>query len=64
MELPSPDDISEIMNSPFVAAYWPMLVGALVIIVFLMRGYTKTTIPVFLLTLLAQAWHMGLLTSE
>jgi nitric oxide reductase large subunit len=47
------------MSSPFVAGYWPLLVGALLMLVFMMRGYTRATIPMAAITLLIQAWHSG-----
>jgi hypothetical protein len=59
MDVLSPDDVESIMSSPFVAGYWPLLVGALLMLVFMMRGYTRATIPMAAITLLIQAWHSG-----
>ena len=59
MYVVSPDDIKSVMTSPFVALYWPLLVGVVVIMGFLFRGYTKTTIPVAAIALFIQAWHSG-----
>jgi hypothetical protein len=64
MDLLSPDDVASIMDSPFVTNFWPMIVGAIVILVFLIRGYTRTTIPIFAISLFAQAWHMGFFGPE
>jgi hypothetical protein len=47
------------MSSPFLVGYWPLLVGALLMLVFLMRGYTRATIPMAAIALLIQAWHSG-----
>jgi hypothetical protein len=59
MDLLSPDDIGSIMSSPFVVLYWPLLAGALLLLVFLMRGYYRATIPIAAIALLIQAWHSG-----
>ena len=55
----SPDDVTSVMSAPFFSMYWPLLAGGLVAIVFLVRGYTKTTIPVVAVAILIQAWHAG-----
>ena len=55
----SPEDIKSVMSAPFFALYWPLLVGVVVIMGFLFRGYTKTTIPVAAIAVLIQAWHSG-----
>ena len=55
----SPDDVTSVMSSPFFVVYWPLLVGGMVVIVFLFRGYTKTTIPVVAVSIMIPAWHAG-----
>ena len=60
MDLLSPEDIGSLLSSPFVVKFWPLLVGGLVILVFLLRGYTRTTLPFAAMFAVLQAWHMGL----
>ncbi len=60
MDLLSPDDISAVMSSPFFVAYWPLMLGGLIILVLMIRGYTRTTIPLAAIFAALQAWHMGL----
>lgn len=60
MDLLSPEDIKSVMSSPFVTTYWPLLLGAVIILVFMMRGYSRTSLPLAAVFLALQAWHMGL----
>ena len=60
MDLISPEDVGSILSSPFVVTYWPLLVGAAVILVFLLRGYTRTTLPLAAISMVVQAWNMGI----
>jgi hypothetical protein len=60
MDVLSPEDVGSILSSPFFVTFWPLLVGAAVILVFLLRGYTRTTIPLAIIAAVIQAWHMGL----
>ncbi len=60
MDVISPEDVGSIMSSPFVVTFWPLLVGAVVILVFMLGGYTRTTIPLAIFAVVIQAWHMGL----
>ena len=60
MDLLSPDDLSDFFSSPFFITYWPIMVGGLVILIFLIRGYTRTTLPLAAIAIAVQAWNMGL----
>jgi hypothetical protein len=60
MDLPSPDDISAILETPFVQSYWPLLLGGVVMIFLLFRGRGWLLLPAGVATGLAQAWHAGL----
>ena len=60
MDLPSPDDISAIIQTPFVQGYWPLLVGGLVMIVLMFRGRGWLMVPAAIATGPAQAWHSGM----
>ena len=60
-ELLSPDDIASVMDSPFISAYWPLLLGGPVVFLFMVKGYNWVAIPLGALTLLGQAWHSGML---
>ena len=59
MDVLSPDDVGSVMSSPFFVAFWPLLLGGLIILVFMIRGYTRTTIPLAAIFVALQAWHMG-----
>ena len=59
MDVITPEDVSSIFSSPFFVTYWPLLVGAAVPLVFLLKGYTRMTIPLVILAAVIQAWHMG-----
>jgi len=61
MRLPSPDDISAILESAFVQSYWPLLVGGAVFFVLLSTGRRWLLVPVAIAAGLGQAWHAGLL---
>ena len=60
-DLLSPDDIASVLSLPFVVAYWPLLLGGPVAFLLLAKGYSWLAIPVAGLTLLGQAWHLGML---
>ena len=64
MYLISPEDISDVLSQPFVVAYWPMIVGTVIWLGFMMRGYTKAAILFVGLTLVYQAWHMGIIGGD
>ncbi len=57
----SPDDIASVLSHPFIAAYWPLLLGGPVVFLFLAKGINWVAIPLAGLTLLGQAWHSGML---
>ena len=59
MDLLSPDDVASAMSSPFFVKFWPLLLGATIILIFLLRGYTRTTLPLAAVFAVLQAWHMG-----
>jgi len=60
MDLLSPDDIASVLSLPFVVVYWPLILGAPVVFLLLARGYSWIAIPLAGLTLLGQAWHLGM----
>ena len=37
MDVLSPDDVGSVMSSPFFVAFWPLLLGGLIILVFMLR---------------------------
>ena len=57
----SPDDIASVMSHPFIAAYWPLLLGGPFVFLFMIKGYNWVAIPLAGLTVLGQAWHLGML---
>ena len=57
--LPSPDDVNAFLTLPFVVTYWPLILGALVIIGLLIKGQNWATIPVAALFVLLFAWRSG-----
>ena len=57
----SPEDISAIFNNAFVAAYWPLLFGGPIVFLTMAKGIYWVAVPLAGLTLLAQAWHVGML---
>ncbi len=57
----SPDDIASVMSHPFIAAYWPLLLGGPFVFVALAKGVYWVAIPLAGLTVLLQAWHSGML---
>jgi hypothetical protein len=59
-ELISPDDIASVMASPFISAYWPLLLGGPFVFLFMVKGYNWVAIPLAGLTLLGQAWRIGM----
>jgi len=61
VDILSPDDISGLLNSPFVTLYWPLIVGVLVMFVFLIKGWNKSMMLLALVFGALQAWHMGLI---
>jgi hypothetical protein len=61
MDLPSPDDISAILDTPFVQGYWPLLIGGFVMIILLFRGRSWLLLPVGIAVGIAQAWHAGVM---
>ena len=60
-DLLSPDDITSFMDSPFVSAYWPLLLGGPVVFLFMIKGYNWVAVPLGALVLLGQAWISGML---
>ena len=61
MDILSPDDVSSLFNNPFVALYWPLILGGLILFVFLVKGWNKSMLLFALLFGGLQAWHMGLI---
>jgi hypothetical protein len=59
MELPSPDDISAILETPFVTIYWPLILGGIAGIAALFRGVNWLLVPIIAAALFGQAWHTG-----
>lgn len=59
MDLPSPDDITYLLSLPFVVAYWPLLLGGLVLFVIAAKGRNWMMLPVGTLFVVLQLWHMG-----
>ncbi len=57
----SPEDIASVLSHPFIAAYWPALLGAPFVFVALAKGYGWVAIPLAGLVVLVQAWHLGML---
>ena len=60
MDLLSPEDIKGLFGSPFVSQYWPSIVGGLILFVVMIKGARWLMFIIFLLTAVAQAWHLGL----
>ena len=55
----SPDDIASVLSHPFIAAYWPLLLGGPFVFVAMAKGVYWVAIPLAGLTVLLQAWHSG-----
>lgn len=62
--LPSPDDIAHLLTRPFVANYWPLILGGLLLFVLAVRGKTWMMFPVGILFILLQLWHMGMFATD
>ncbi len=56
----SPDDIASIFSQPFIAAYWPLLLGGPFVFLSLVKGIYWVAVPLAGLTALVQAWHFGM----
>lgn len=63
MDLLSPDDIKAFFNSPFVAQFWPTILGGLLLFVVVIRGARFLMLMIVVLTLFLQAWHLGYFAS-
>ena len=61
MELLSPEGIESALSHPFVASYWPLLLGGPVVFLFMIKGYNWVAVPLGALLLAYQAWHTGLI---
>lgn len=61
--LPSPDDIRDALGSPFVALYWPMILGGIGLFLGLVAGNRKLAFFLIGLAAIVQAWHSGLIGS-
>ncbi len=59
--LPTPDDIRDALGSPFVALYWPMILGGIGMFLALIAGSRKFALFLISLAVLVQAWHLGLI---
>ncbi len=60
MDLLSPDDIKAFFDSPFVAQFWPTILGGLLLFIVVIRGARFMVFMIIVLTAALQAWHMGL----
>lgn len=58
--LPSPDDIKDLLGSPFVSQFWPMILGVLAFFGGLITGNRKVAFVLLALAGIGQAWHLGL----
>ena len=59
MDLLSPEDISAFSNSPFVARFWPTIVGGLLLFIVMFRGARFLMFMIIIMTAALQAWHLG-----
>ena len=59
MDLPGPDDIKGLFGSPFFSAFWPTIIGGLILFIALIKGSRSMMLIVLLLTAFFQAWHLG-----
>ena len=59
MELLTPDDVVSVFSLPFVAAYWPLILGGGTLFVIAVRGSNWMMFPIGTLFILLQLWHMG-----
>jgi len=59
MGLPSPDDINAFLTLPFVVTYWPLILGALLVLGLLVKGQNWAAVPVAALFVLLFAWRSG-----
>ena len=41
----SPDDLASVMQHPFVAAYWPLLLGGPFAFLFMIKGHNWSRSP-------------------
>jgi hypothetical protein len=58
--LPSPDDIRDLLGSPFVSQFWPIILGGIAMFIGLVMGNRKAAFGLLALAGIGQAWHMGL----
>ena len=63
MDLLSPDDIAGIFGSPFVAQFWPSILGGLILFIAMVRGARWSMFMVLVVTAFVQAWHMGVFSN-
>jgi hypothetical protein len=59
MALPSPDDVNAFLTLPFVITYWPLILGAVIVLGLLIKGQNWAAVPVALLFVLLFAWRAG-----
>ena len=62
MYLLSPDDIAAVLSLPFFVAYWPLVLGTVLLCVVVFAGYTRLLLPLAALIAALQAWHSGLIS--
>jgi len=62
LNIPRPEHVEGILETPFVVMYWPMIVGAAIFFLALARGHTWIAIPVGAIAIAVQAMRLGLLS--
>lgn len=61
MYLLSPDDIVNFLSSPFILAFWPGIIGFLMIFLLASKGPRWLILPVLATSSFYQAWHLGII---
>ena len=59
MDLPSPEDVDYVLSLPFVVTYWPLILGALVLLLIMFKGRAWMMLPVGALFIILQLWRLG-----
>jgi hypothetical protein len=59
MEVPSPDDVGYLLSQPIVTLYWPLILGAVVMFILMVRGTTWVMLPIGAAFIALQMWHLG-----
>ncbi len=58
-QIPRPEHITGLFHSPFIALYWPLILGVILAMFFAVSGRSRMTMLVMALAVLGQLWRSG-----